>query len=181
VGGVASFRERRASLGVVRVTFVLIAAFLLPLEAAAWDLEASREATRYFGMLKLGVASAGTALLPWGPVLRRMRRPASERRLREALLIALGALAALCRCNCFQFPMLLAYAFLWRRSEAIGVGICALSAASWLIAGSFSARDEIFTWVSLANVLLVLFATPLAWQAASATGQTRRASRAAPR
>jgi len=87
----------------VRVTFALIAALLLPLDAAAWDLEVSRDSARYFGMLKLGVASAGCALLVWGLVLRLMGRAASARRLREALLIALAALAALCWFNCFQF------------------------------------------------------------------------------
>jgi hypothetical protein len=87
----------------MRVGFALIAALLLPLEAAAWDLEASRDPARYLGMLKLGVASAGTALLAWGLVLRLLERPGSARRLREALLIALGALAALCWFNFFQF------------------------------------------------------------------------------
>jgi hypothetical protein len=83
--------------------------------------------------------------------------------------------------------VLLAYALLWQRSEAIGVGLCALSAASWLIAGAFSGRDEIFNWVSLASVLFVLFATLLAWRSASVAEQARvsaagiRASRAAPR
>jgi hypothetical protein len=91
------------SLGAVRFALALIAALLLPLEAASWDLEASRDPARYFGVLKLGVASAGTALLAWGLVLRLIGRPGSARRLREALLIALGALAALCWFNFFQF------------------------------------------------------------------------------
>jgi hypothetical protein len=87
----------------VRVIFALIAALLLPLDAVAWDLDASRDSARYFGMLKLGVAFAGTALLAWGLVLRLVGRPGSARRLREVLLIALGAVAAVCWFNCFQF------------------------------------------------------------------------------
>jgi hypothetical protein len=91
---VAAWWKIRASLGVMWGIFALIAALLLPLESASWDLEASRDPARYLGMLKLGVASAGTALLAWGLVLRLLERPGSARRLREALLIALGALAA---------------------------------------------------------------------------------------
>jgi hypothetical protein len=56
-----------------------------------------------------------------------------------------------------------------------------LEAASWLIAGTFGGRDEIFNWVSLASVLFVLFATLLACRSARAAEQTRHASRAAPR
>jgi hypothetical protein len=87
----------------------------------------------------------------------------------------------------YYYALLLAYALLWQRSEAIGVGLCALSAASWLIAGAFSGRDEIFNWVSLASVLFVLFATLLAWRSARAAEQAEvdttdmRASRAARR
>lgn len=87
----------------MRVGLALIAALLFPLEAAAWDLEVSRDPARYFGMLKLGVACAGTALLTWGLVLGLVGRPGSARRLREALLIALGTLAALCWFNFFRF------------------------------------------------------------------------------
>jgi hypothetical protein len=104
-----------------------------------------------------------------------------------AAVLGIGLMVACVQIPSYYYALLLAYAFLWQRSEAIGVGLCALSAASWLIAGAFNGRDEIFNWVSLASVLFVLFATLLAWRSAKVTEQARvgttniRASLAAPR
>ena len=98
-----------------------------------------------------------------------------------ATVLGVGLMVICVQIPSYYYALLLAYAFLWQRSEAIGVGLCGLSATSWLIAGAFGSRDEIFTWVSLASVLFVLFATLLAWQSARTAEQTRHASRAAPR
>ncbi len=104
-----------------------------------------------------------------------------------AAVLGVGLMVVCVQIPSYYYALLLAYAFLWQRSEAIGVGLCALSAASWLIAGAVSGRDEIFNWVSLASVLFVLFATMLAWRSASVAEQAGvsaagiRASRAAPR
>jgi hypothetical protein len=59
----------------------------------------------------------------------------------------------------YYYALLFVYAFLWPRVPAVGVGLAALSLASWVIAGQLAERDEIFAWVSLASVLYVVFAT----------------------
>ncbi len=82
---------------------VLIAAFLVPDEATAWKLEGTNDPSKYLGVLKLCIGSAGTALLAWGLVLRLRGREDSLQRTRHALLIALGALAAAGWFNFFQF------------------------------------------------------------------------------
>jgi hypothetical protein len=56
---------------------------------------------------------------------------------------------------------LLAFGLLWPRRPSIGVALCALSAAGWWLAGSGREWDEVFTGISLASVLFVVWATAL--------------------
>jgi len=59
-----------------------------------------------------------------------------------AAVLGLGLMVVGVQIPSYYYALLLAYAFLWQRSEAIGVGLCALSAAFWLIAGASAGRDE---------------------------------------
>jgi hypothetical protein len=209
----------------VRVSFALLAALLLPLQAAAWgdfarntQVDLGTPSGNFMGWKTVASYEHETRMEvardrrlidlnePW----QQARRDAFQRRQPWFWAGVLGFLVvllpAVCRNEdwaaavlgvglmvvCVQIPsyyyaLLLAYAFLWQRSQAIGVGLCALSAASWLLAGAFSGRDEIFNWVSLASVLFVLFATLLAWRSAKVAEQAgvsaagTGASRAAPR
>jgi hypothetical protein len=56
---------------------------------------------------------------------------------------------------------LLAFGLLWPRRPSIGIALCVLSAAGWWIAGSGRGWDEVFTGISLASVLFVVWATAL--------------------
>ena len=85
----------------------------------------------------------------------------------SAAVLGAGLMVIGAQIPSYYYALLLVYAFLWLRSEAIGVGLVALSALSWLIAGEFAERDEIFTWVSLASALFVVFATWLAGRTGS--------------
>jgi hypothetical protein len=53
--------------------------------------------------VKVGLASAGTALLLWGALLQRRGRPHAHRRLRDGLLLVLGILGGLAWWNFLQF------------------------------------------------------------------------------
>lgn len=80
----------------------------------------------------------------------------------EAAVLGAGLMVVWTQVPSYYYALLLVYAFLWQRRESIGVGLCGLAAASWAIAGGFASRDETFTWVSLASVGFVVFATFLA-------------------
>ena len=76
-----------------------------------------------------------------------------------AAVLGAGVMVIGAQIPSYYYALLLVYAFLASRHEAIGVGLVGLSALSWAIAGQFAERDEIFTWVSLASTLFVVFAT----------------------
>jgi hypothetical protein len=99
----------------------------------------------------LGVAGFLCALVP--AMLRREDW--------EAAVLGVGLMVVCTQIPSYYYALLLVYAFLWERNEAIGVGLCALSAITWLIAGEFGSRDMIFTGVSLASVSFVVAATLL--------------------
>jgi hypothetical protein len=79
-----------------------------------------------------------------------------------AAILGLGALTFLLEPACYYTSALLGFAFLWPRRPAIGVALCALSAAVWGVVALFSSADDLFTWASLPVLAFVLFATATA-------------------
>jgi len=60
---------------------------------------------------------------------------------------------------CYYSAFLAAWGLLWTRSEAVGVLLCALSAAGWAIATRWPEPDDAFTATSLAVLLFVAAST----------------------
>jgi hypothetical protein len=82
----------------------------------------------------------------------------------EATVLALGLVPIALELTGYYWSLLAAYALLWERRPWIGAALCALSAAGWAVAGLLPGEeryDEVFTWISLATVAFVAFATPL--------------------
>jgi len=86
-----------------------------------------------------------------------------------ALGIGLVTMAA--ELTCYYSAGLLAFGLLWPRRPSIGIALCGLSAAGWWIVGSGRGYDEIFTGISLASVLFILWATVLLKQGREAAAQ----------
>ena len=79
-----------------------------------------------------------------------------------AALLGLGALPVLLTPTCYYTGALFFFALLWPRRPSIGVALCLLSLAQWLVAARFHAFDELYTWSGLAAVLFVVYATAAA-------------------
>jgi hypothetical protein len=79
-----------------------------------------------------------------------------------AALLGLGALPVLLTPTCYYTGALFFFALLWPRRPSIGVALCLLSLAQWLVAARFHAFDELYTWSGLAAVLFAVYATAAA-------------------
>ncbi len=71
-----------------------------------------------------------------------------------AAILGLGTLPVLLEPACYYTSVLAVFGFLWLRRESVGAALCAVSAASWLVAGRFTEWDDLFVWSS---VLLLAF------------------------
>jgi hypothetical protein len=63
----------------------------------------------------------------------------------------------------YYWSILVVYALMCRRHAPLGFALCALSAVGWIIEERFLFMDEIFTWLSLAGLGFVVFATAWVW------------------
>jgi len=77
------------------------------------------------------------------------------------LALGTGAIPIATQLTCYYHAALIGLALLWVRREAAGVALCLLAAASQAILRTFSVSDEAFVWMSLAEVLAILFVTAL--------------------
>jgi hypothetical protein len=93
-----------------------------------------------------------------------------------ALVLAAGLVPMAVELTCYYAVVLVVFALLWERHPPVGIALCGLSAVGWAIVDRFHFFDEIFTWISLASVLFVLFATVWAWRVPA---RARRPSAAA--
>ncbi len=76
-------------------------------------------------------------------------------------VLGMGLITIAAELTCYYSAGLLAFGLLWPRRPSIGIALCVLSAAGWWIAGSGRGWDEIFTAISLASVLFIVWATAL--------------------
>jgi hypothetical protein len=103
-----------------------------------------------------------------------------------ATVLALGLVPIALELTCYYSVVLVAYALLWERHPWVGAALCALSASGWWIADRWLYYDEIFTWLSLASALFVVFATAAslatrrAGPSASTPGEARPSSQPRP-
>jgi len=89
-----------------------------------------------------------------------------------AVVLATGLVPVAAELTCYYSAILAAFALLWRRHPAPGAALVGLSAAGWLLAERFLFYDEIFTWISLATLAFVLFATLWVWRSGPAQTAT---------
>jgi hypothetical protein len=82
-----------------------------------------------------------------------------------AAALGTGLVPVAAELTCYYHAILVVFAVLWERHPPIGVALCGLSALGWWIAGHFPFYEEIFTWISLAAVAFVVFATAWVWRA----------------
>jgi hypothetical protein len=85
-----------------------------------------------------------------------------------AVVLGAGLIPIATELTCYYSAILAAFALLWSRHPPAGAALVGLSAAGWLLTERFLFYDEIFTWISLATVGFVLFATLWVWRAAPA-------------
>jgi len=78
-----------------------------------------------------------------------------------AAVLAMGLIPIAFELTNYYYSILLAYGLLFARWPAIGIGLCAVAAASWLSVELWMWQDEILTWCSLQVVLFAFFCT--AW------------------
>jgi hypothetical protein len=67
----------------------------------------------------------------------------------------------------YYSAILVVYALLWGRHPPLGFALCALSAVGWIIEYRFLSMDEVYTWISLASLGFVVFATAWVWRSPS--------------
>jgi hypothetical protein len=89
-----------------------------------------------------------------------------------AAVLGVGLVPIASELTCYYTAILAAFALLWGRHPPVGAALVGLSVAGWLLTERFLFYDEIFTWISLATLVFVLFATLWVWRAApvEATG-----------
>ncbi len=83
-----------------------------------------------------------------------------------AVVLGAGLVPVAAELTCYYSAILVVFALLWSRHPPAGAALVGLSAAGWLLTERFLFYDEIFTWISLATVGFVLFATLWVWRAA---------------
>jgi hypothetical protein len=84
------------------------------------------------------------------------------------LVLGAGLVPVAAELTGYYSVILVAFALLWGRHPPLGVALCALSALGWLLVERFHYFDEIFTWISLATLAFVVFATAWVWRRANA-------------
>jgi hypothetical protein len=89
-----------------------------------------------------------------------------------AVVLGAGLVPVAAELTCYYSVVLVAFALLWSRYPPAGAALVGLSAAGWLLTERFLFYDEIFTWISLATLGFVLFATLWVWRAAPAEPAT---------
>ena len=77
-------------------------------------------------------------------------------------VLGVGLIPVLLELGSYYFGILLAFAFLWRRHEAIGAGLLLLSSATWLFRCRGPDCDVASAWTSGLILLFVAFSTLLA-------------------
>ena len=87
-------------------------------------------------------------------------------------VLGVGLIMMAAELTCYYSAGLLVFGLLWPRRPSIGIGLCALSAAGWWIVGTGREYDEVFTAISLASVLFIVWATLLSLR--YGYGKTRR-------
>ena len=109
--------------------------------------------------------------------LRRHYEKPSEKRAREkaaavrrappwaAVALSAGGVVIGLKLTCYYSAVLVLLALLAGRHPPLGAGLVGLSALGWVLVARFAAMDEIFTWISLATALFVVFATLWVWRA----------------
>ncbi len=83
-----------------------------------------------------------------------------------AVVLAAGLVPIATELTCYYSAVLVVFALLWERQPAVGLALVALSALGWGLVEGFHFFDEIFTWLSLATVAFVVFATACVWRGA---------------
>jgi hypothetical protein len=76
-----------------------------------------------------------------------------------AATLGVGLIPIATEITCYYYSFLLAFGFLWSRRPSIGVALCGFAWVSYVIPELLDWYDEIFTWISLAAVLLVIVST----------------------
>lgn len=77
-------------------------------------------------------------------------------------VLGVGLIPVLLELSSYYFAILLAFAFLWTRHEAIGVGLLLFSIATWLFRCGELDCDVASAWISGLILLFVAFSTLLA-------------------
>ena len=95
-------------------------------------------------------------------------------------VLGVGLVVMAAELTCYYSAGLLAFGLLWPRRPSIGIALCGLSAAGWWIVGSGREYDEVFTGISLASVLFILWATVLLQPGAAEESDSARASATPP-
>jgi len=81
-----------------------------------------------------------------------------------ALILGAGLVPIAAELTCYYSAILVVFALLWGRTPPVAAALCGLSALGWLLVERFHFLDEIFTWISLATALFVVFATVWVWR-----------------
>jgi hypothetical protein len=118
---------------------------------AAWK-EARRSAAAERRWIFLGLLGGYLALLA---------RAAARNEDWVVGALGMGLVTMAAELTCYYSAGLLVFGLLWPRRPSIGVALCGLSALGWWIAGSGREWDEVFTGISLASVLFIVWATAL--------------------
>ncbi len=89
-----------------------------------------------------------------------------------AVILGAGLVPIATELTCYYSALLVVFALLWERHPSVGVALCALSAAGWGFVEGFHFFDEVFTWLSVATVAFVAFATARVWLGGAASPTT---------
>ncbi len=87
------------------------------------------------------------------------------------LALGTGAIPIATQLTCYYHAALLGLALLWIRREMAGVAVCTLAAVTQAIRRSMPISDELFVWMSMAEVVTVLFVTVLFASPSRAKGE----------